>query len=166
MATFKSAELTELDATDGLEVQKNGGRLRHAVANITVDTTYGAGDIAQMMKIPRNAILSRMTIYPLAALTGGTDVNVGDPNDRDGLMDGIDLTEAGIKHIGNGDGGDGGAGGWNGAADSYRQLWEVLGYTTERDAPSLITIEMEFVTDVTLAAPGTILAMVAEYVVD
>lgn len=162
MAIFKSVEQTAKDGTAGLEVQKLGGRVRFGVAKVATTVAMTTGDTIEMMEIPRNAILKSLNLYH-AAVTGATDVNVGDTNDVDGLIDGANISSAGLKHIGNGDGGDGGTNGWSGVLDAEKQLWEVLGYASESAAPAAITIQLDFDSDPSVAVD---IVMTAEWIID
>lgn len=139
MADIKS-DLYQNQTRPGNLVNSNhkGGRVRIATAVLSLTAALAAGDKGQVVTLPSNArLLPESTIYFPAGLTGASDVNFGDANDTDALIDGDDWS-----------GGAGSVGALDAVAatDYSKHLWEMLGYAS--DPYSELTLELEFVTDI------------------
>ncbi|HKJ72943.1 MAG TPA: hypothetical protein VKA19_02400 [Alphaproteobacteria bacterium] len=159
MANINSTQYKNVYVDDPAKVLHGGeyfGRLRRAVAEISTGSAT-SGDTYTLLKLPRNAMLHNVKVYN-AAVTGETDLDVGDENDVDGLFDGIDISSAGSKELV----ADGGTNGYDPQTDSAKKLWEVLGYSKETDAPENVKV---IATSSGNAADVNV-AFVFEYVVD
>ena len=135
-----------------VSTQRKKGRVRTFSGKLTLPATVAAGDKGFLGELPSTArILPESTIYYSTGLTGLDDVDLGDANDPDGLVDGEDMSSAGscaaIKKLAIGDYG--------------KQLWEMLGYTS--DPGSELLLYLTFVAELT--GSGTIFFDI-RYVVD
>lgn len=119
---------------------RKGGRVRAATANLTLPATIAAGDKGFVLPLPSHCrLLPESTVYWSAGLTGLNDVNFGDANSEDALINGSDWIT-------------GGAGNVSAIAaitpDNYGQrLYEMLGYTS--DPRSELRLYFTFVPELT-----------------
>lgn len=133
------------DQSDPVDVTAHGGRLRNSVAKISVVAAWDATTEVGIVSLPRACRLVRLGVYH-GAISTGTDFDVGDSNDPDGIIDGYDASSAG--QVENLLLANGGSNGYSGIADAEKPLWEVLGYSTEEDAPGMIDLVLSSNTDV------------------
>lgn len=122
------------------------GRMRKVTARIdALGATGGAldtiGDVADLFKVPRNAVVHDI-IVTCGAITGASDNDIGEnvTGKTDLLMDGFTMASAARKAVQAGDEGTNGL--HMETDDAIKMLWEVLGYSTAEDADQEIEISL------------------------
>lgn len=119
-----------------------GGRVRTAVAELNgseLDSNLSDGDLLKLTKLPKNASIVDIHVHS-SGVSGMTDEDIGDSNDRDGLMDGLDLSSDGVTKLSDD---NGGTNGFDPVNDYAKELWDVLGYSDEKAAPAQIQVEVQ-----------------------
>jgi len=113
-----------------------GGRIRSALATFSVSSgNPGSGEVVRLTWLPRNARIIEINIATDGA-SGMSDEDVGDANDADGLVDGVDLSTSDTVEVI----ADGGSAGFTYSVDAPKPLWELLGYSKAGDAPAQIEV--------------------------
>jgi hypothetical protein len=113
-----------------------GGRVRRALANASPDSNLGSGDTISVTKLPRGAVISEIVVYS-DGVSGMDDEDLGDSNDADALMDGLDLSSGAQLRLTDDNGGSNGI---TLTTDLAKELWEVLGYSKRANAPANIDV--------------------------
>lgn len=119
------------------------GRLKLSLENFSVANGDTAASTYSLGYISKDAILAPNGCNLVHGAALPADVDLGDSNDPDGLLDGYDgssgaATKAVIPTVG----------------DEGKPLWERLGYATAEAAPNLIEIIMTIKANSTVAATG------------
>jgi len=117
------------------------GRMRRALATVSVATGDGdltsGGDKARLTWLPKGVTLQEVRVYT-DGVGGASDNDLGDANTADGIADGLDLSTAAQTEVVAG--GNGGSNGMSFPANANQELWEVLGYSSKKDAPTQIEV--------------------------
>jgi hypothetical protein len=113
-----------------------GGRIRSALATFSASSgNPGNGEVVRLTWLPRNARIVEVKVAT-DGVGGMTDEDIGDANDADGLVDGMDLSSGAQNEVV----ADGIAAGFTYATDAPKALWELLGYSKAGDAPAQIEV--------------------------
>lgn len=131
---------TQFEPSTKLAPGELKGRVRRAIAVASlVSGSPGNGEQVNLMKLPKKAMIVDIAVGNTSG-NGITAADLGDSNDIDGLMDGMDLDSSDANYL-TAKGGNEGTNGYHvNTADIDKELWELLGYSTEGDAPQDIEI--------------------------
>ena len=110
-----------------------GGRVRAAYAQVPdVSGVGSAGDKLNLTWLPKGATVLDAFIQTDGALdTGATSEDIGFGNDTDALFAAEDLSSATTANYAPGFG------------DLGKEVWELAGYSSKRDAPSNVPVVLE-----------------------
>ena len=110
-----------------------GGRVRVAYAQVAdVSGVGSAGDKLNLTWLPKGATVLDAFIQTDGALGGtATDEDVGFPSAVDALFDGEDLSSATTANYSPGFG------------DLGKEVWELAGYSSKKDAPANVPVVLE-----------------------
>jgi len=116
-----------------------GGRVRIAVASVSDVSDIGSGgDKLFLTKLPRNAKIVQAFIHSDGALDGSaTDEDIGFDNNTDALFDGIDASSAVSQTY------RGGSASAVSVGDLAKEVWELAGYSSKKDAPAQVPVVLE-----------------------
>lgn len=155
---------TQFEPSSKVDPGEWGGRVRRAVAVASLTSgNPGNGEKVNLFKLPKKAYLVDIAVGNTSG-NGITAADLGNENDIDGLMDGMDLDTSGNNYF-TAKGGNEGTNGYHvNTADVTKPLWELLGYSTVDDAPQ----EIELILTASTGAADATDTLVVEvlYVVD
>lgn len=141
------------------EPGEHGGRVRRAVAEAALTSGNPAsGEYINLFYLPKGAFIQDIWVFS-DGVTSLSDEDIGDANDQDALMDGLDLSSA--AHLKASDA-EQGSNGYDITTESDQPLWQLLGYSTAADAPQEVLIRIESSGS---GGSGTV-SVVVTYVVD
>jgi hypothetical protein len=116
------------------------GRIRQALAQVNVDNSAGdldtGGDVAKLTWLSKHARIAEVKVYT-DGVSGLTDCDIGNNNDADGLVDGLDLSSDGVTEV---IADDDSSNANDPATDLGKPLWELLGYSEAKDAPGQVEL--------------------------
>lgn len=118
------------------KVAVNGGRKRIALDRVSVTSGDSVNSTYYLARLPATAVLmpTESCYIEFEAFGGTSTIDIGSSNDVNFLLDAGDPSSAGRLDIG------------PAIADAGKELWELAGYSTRRDAPAEIDIYMTLLT--------------------